>query len=387
MIGQAAHSIRTQLRKADLVGKTKLLVVQPTAFCNIDCRYCYLPNRTSKGCLSLDNFRSVMANLERDGALAPGFELLWHAGEPLTLTPEYYRQANAFMQEAVGHLLGGQSFQTNGTLITDRWCDLFKELGASVGVSLDGPKATHDRNRVTRAGTGTFDHVVRGIETLRRNNVNFYVMAVVDKHSLADPDAIFRFAEDHGIERLCINVEETEGINKSSVHSGVLDAKSAEDFFRRAMAAATRPGANLGIREISNMLNYLQRSAYGAIENHLTEPFRTISVDVDGNWSTFCPELMSYGPKRFNGFKFGNLAESPISEQLEDVNLLEAYREISQGVSICRSECEYFDVCGGGRPSNKFGEFGRFDVGETSDCNLTVKALAAACINGIAQLL
>jgi len=31
-----------------LVPRIELLVVQPTPFCNIDCRYCYLPDRNSK---------------------------------------------------------------------------------------------------------------------------------------------------------------------------------------------------------------------------------------------------------------------------------------------------------------------------------------------------
>ena len=30
------------------VPQIQLLVVQPTPFCNIDCRYCYLPDRSSK---------------------------------------------------------------------------------------------------------------------------------------------------------------------------------------------------------------------------------------------------------------------------------------------------------------------------------------------------
>jgi len=28
--------------------RLQLLVIQPTPFCNIDCRYCYLPDRSNK---------------------------------------------------------------------------------------------------------------------------------------------------------------------------------------------------------------------------------------------------------------------------------------------------------------------------------------------------
>jgi uncharacterized protein len=32
----------------DSMPRIELLVVQPTPFCNIDCRYCYLADRTNK---------------------------------------------------------------------------------------------------------------------------------------------------------------------------------------------------------------------------------------------------------------------------------------------------------------------------------------------------
>jgi uncharacterized protein len=64
---------------------------------------------------------------------------------------------------------------------------------------------------------------------------------------------------------------------------------------------------------------------------------------------------------------------SPVARRLTD--------EIRQGVSACRDECEYFRYCGGGWPSNKFGEHGRFDVTETAMCSFIVKALLDAVLN------
>ena len=33
---------------ADAIGRTRLLILQPTPFCNIDCNYCYLPTRNDR---------------------------------------------------------------------------------------------------------------------------------------------------------------------------------------------------------------------------------------------------------------------------------------------------------------------------------------------------
>jgi sulfatase maturation enzyme AslB (radical SAM superfamily) len=66
------------------------------------------------------------------------------------------------------------SFQTNGTLIDEAWCAFFAEERVNVGVSVDGPKHLHDRNRLTRSGRGTFDKTIAGIRLLRRNGVPFH---------------------------------------------------------------------------------------------------------------------------------------------------------------------------------------------------------------------
>jgi uncharacterized protein len=47
---------------------------------------------------------------------------------------------------------------------------------------------------------------------------------------------------------------------------------------------------------------------------------------------------------------------------------------IARGVEVCRDTCAFFDMCGGGSPSNKLGEHGRFDVAETRDCRLELQA-------------
>ena len=70
-----------------------LLVLQPSPFCNINCDYCYLPNRTSKKRMPLE---VVAATIEKvfaaDLVLGP-LTVIWHAGEPLAVPISYYEQA------------------------------------------------------------------------------------------------------------------------------------------------------------------------------------------------------------------------------------------------------------------------------------------------------
>src|SRR6202012_6006644 len=70
-----------------------LLVLQPSPFCNINCDYCYLPNRTLKKWMPLE---IVGATIEKayaaDLVLGP-LTVIWHAGEPLAVPISYYERA------------------------------------------------------------------------------------------------------------------------------------------------------------------------------------------------------------------------------------------------------------------------------------------------------
>ncbi|MEM7010785.1 MAG: radical SAM protein, partial [Verrucomicrobiota bacterium] len=144
-----------------------VLVIQPSPFCNLDCDYCYLPNRMSKTRMEMSTLRKVMERVWESGLVADGFQLLWHAGEPLAVPVHWYEEAfdviNSFpgARQRILH-----TFQTNATLINDKWCEFIKKHRVEVGVSIDGPAFIHDHHRKTRSGRGTHDKVMRGVAKL-----------------------------------------------------------------------------------------------------------------------------------------------------------------------------------------------------------------------------
>src|ERR1700681_2205323 len=98
----------------------QLLVVQPTPFCNIDCRYCYLPDRTNKAVVSDETLKNLFSQVFASRWAKEGLSVVWHAGEPLVLPVAFYRRAFAIIDglKPAG-LVVTHSFQTNGTLIDD----------------------------------------------------------------------------------------------------------------------------------------------------------------------------------------------------------------------------------------------------------------------------
>src|SRR6188474_3366589 len=181
-------------------GPLELLVIQPTPFCNIDCSYCYLPDRRNTRKITLETLEQTFAWAFRSGLVRQPFTLLWHAGEPMVLPASFYEQATVLLERCNDSGFAvTQSFQTNATLIDDAWCDFIKRRGVHVGVSVDGPAFLHDRHRRTRRGGGTFARTLQGMRRLHDHGIDFNTITVLTADSLAYPDELFDFFVENGV--------------------------------------------------------------------------------------------------------------------------------------------------------------------------------------------
>src|SRR5215470_14476096 len=107
--------------------KTELAVIQATPFCNINCRYCYLPNRLSIKRMDNKTLARIFEVLFSSSFLSDHVSIVWHAGEPLVLPIAFYEQAFQIAAQFNRHRVHiTHCFQTNGTLINQTWCDFIK---------------------------------------------------------------------------------------------------------------------------------------------------------------------------------------------------------------------------------------------------------------------
>ncbi len=356
------------------------VVVQPTPFCNINCRYCYLPDRSSRATMELDTIEALFTKVFASGWTLDELTVIWHAGEPLVLPVSYYEAAfRAIEALRPPSLALRHAFQTNGMLISPEWCRLFREWDVGVGVSVDGPKALHDANRVTRSGRGTFERTVAGMRLLRRENVPFHVISVLTAESLRSPEAMLDFYLSEGVEDICFNVEESEGDHVSELFAASDVAERFRVFLGRFWTLARESGRVRSIREIDDMLPRIFRPESGDaneaadMANVQAQPFGMLNVACDGSASSFSPELLGLKNAAYNDFIIGNVRTDSLQAMLGGAAMTAMARDIAAGVEICRKSCEYFSVCGGGTPINKLSENGRFDSGETSFCRLSEK--------------
>jgi uncharacterized protein len=367
---------------ADDLGPLELLVLQPTPFCNIDCSYCYLPDRDDRRQMSPDVLCRTFEAVFASGLVRHPFTALWHAGEPLVMPPRFYRNAAGLLHvcNSAGVAVY-QAYQTNGTLITPEWCELFREQEAIVGVSVDGPAFLHDACRRTRRGAGTHARAMEGIRLLNEHAVPFHALTVLTDAALDYPDEMFDFYVAHGIREVGFNVEEMEGPHTKSSLQGADVPGRLRRFLDRFFGLALRAGPLLSVRELSNALASIRYAGGpGATRHQELRPFAVISVDCAGNFTTFSPELLGMAGPPYGDFILGNVSDGPLLGAASTPKLRLMRRDVAAGVARCRDTCSYFDVCGGGVPGNKFFENGSFDSTETLFCRLHRQAVIDAAL-------
>ncbi|HKB40571.1 MAG TPA: cyclophane-forming radical SAM/SPASM peptide maturase GrrM/OscB [Gemmataceae bacterium] len=359
-----------------LPGPLELLVLQPTPFCNINCSYCYLPDRQSTRRMSLDTLDQTFRWVFDSGLAREPFVLLWHAGEPLVLPVSFYETAEDLLRRRnVANVPVLQSFQTNATLLDASWCEFLRRPGYHLGVSVDGPDFLYDRYRRTRQGRGTLDRVLQGIQLLHERGVPFEVITVLTADSLDYPDELFDFYQANEIGSVGFNVEEIEGPHTASSLQRAGTPERFRRFLTRFLTLARSADPPLRVRELETSAAALlgARCSGPSVRTQENKPWAIVNVDCEGNFSTYSPELLGVSSPRHGGFTLGNVTTHTLEAVQASARLRQLEDEIGRGVEMCRESCAYFPFCGGGPPANKFFENGTFASTETLFCRLHKK--------------
>jgi uncharacterized protein len=171
--------------------------------CNLDCTYCYYLEKKN---LYPDNtlFRLSDELLEKfireyiESQQVPVVTFVWQGGEPSILGVDYYRKAVELQKKYANGKTIENSFQTNGTFLTEEFCQFFKENNFLLGISIDGPQHLHDHYRKDNQGRPTWAKVMKGIEMLRKHGVEFNTLSVVNRKTSKEPLAVYNFLKDIG---------------------------------------------------------------------------------------------------------------------------------------------------------------------------------------------
>ena len=172
-----------------------------SSMCNLSCRYCYYLEKANLYRNEDKAGRFTMSEdlLERfirdyiESQTMPQVLFSWHGGEALMRPLSFYKRVVELQKRYARGVQIDNSIQTNGTLLTDEWCEFFRENGWLVGVSIDGPQEFHDEYRRNKMGQPSFRKVMQGINLLNKHGVEWNALAVVNDFNADYPLDFYNF--------------------------------------------------------------------------------------------------------------------------------------------------------------------------------------------------
>lgn len=302
--------------------------------------------------------------------LLDGMDILWLTGEPLVLGVPYFRKAvELCLATAPSGMKPNFIIQTNGTLIDEAWCHFFKEYNFVVGVSVDGPAAIHDKQRLSLLGKPSFASVERGIDLLIDHGVRGGAICVRTKATLDyPPDDLFNFFQQKRIAWSYL-LEASIGDNcASGTGLTVADRPRVERYLDRLLDLwAAYPDSY--IRDFEQTTRRVFGGARPAPNPDNLGCLDILNVSANGDFYWGNPELMSATQQSLADVRF-NIATSDVWQCRTTQEFIKYQDQVHNGVRRCHDECTYFEGCQGGNPAHKFYEFGRFDVTQHTSCKL-----------------
>ncbi|MQA27599.1 MAG: radical SAM protein [Micromonosporaceae bacterium] len=352
------------------------LVTQPTTLCNLDCAYCYLPDRKRQRLMTADVAAALAGSVAEQDSPYP-VEVVWHCGEPLATPIGHMRSLlTAFeplrRKGAITH-----GVQTNATLLNDAWCELLTEYGFHVGVSIDGPAACNAA-RVDWAGRPSHERIMRGVARLRDAGIPFTVICVVTPDTIGRAAELVRYFTDLGCASVGFNLEEQEGAN---AFRAPISVEQSEAFWRD-LWRLRQAGARLPIRDLDRLCDWIGATRAGGVDQRPFDPIPTVSHD--GDVVILSPELLGVRSPDYD-FVIGNVRRQSIPAMLARAGRMRYVREFGQALRGCADTCEFYDFCQGAQAGNRYFETGSFTVSETAYCRNTRQALARAAIACLTQ--
>lgn len=239
-------------------------LIKPSShLCNLKCEYCFycdeVNNRIDKGSsyMTLDTAENIIKKVYNYCDNSSNVNFMFQGGEPLLSGVEFFEffseKANVLNQKK---LTLNFSLQTNGTLITEDYCKIFKKYNYLIGVSLDGPEEIHNMYR-----GDSYKQVISGIELLKKHSINFNIISVIT--SLNDPYKLFEFYVSNNFldVQLIYCLDELNSQNSDYVLKPQELSRFKKRFFNKWISFL-KSGNEMNVREFNNLAMYLRSGQY-----------------------------------------------------------------------------------------------------------------------------
>ena len=352
---------------ANPFAKPLYVMLKPAgAHCNLACKYCYYLEKnklypTAQRHLMSDEMLEQFTREYIEAQTMNQVLFTWHGGEPLLRSIDFYRKALSLQQKYAGGRRIDNVIQTNGTLLTDEWCEFFAQNHWLVGISIDGPQPDHDHYRLTAAGKPSWQKVMQGIKLLKKHGVEWNAMAVVNAYNANHPLEFYRFFKENG----CQFLQFTPIVERLTRHEDGRTLASLADKDEISLSEASVVPEQWGYF-LCAIFDEWVRKDVGKI-------FVEIFDCTLANWMGVSPGICAYskecghaGVMEHNGdvyscdhfvfpeYKLGNIRDHSLIDMLYGEQQQEFSRLKHSSLPRQCKECDMEFACHGECPKNRF---------------------------------
>lgn len=352
---------------ANPFAKPLYVMLKPAgAHCNLACKYCYYLEKnklypTAQRHLMSDEILEQFTREYIEAQTMNQVLFTWHGGEPLLRSIDFYRKALSLQQKYAGGRRIDNVIQTNGTLLTDEWCEFFAQNHWLVGISIDGPQPDHDHYRLTAAGKPSWKKVMQGIKLLKKHGVEWNAMAVVNAYNANHPLEFYRFFKENG----CQFLQFTPIVERLTRHEDGRTLASLADKDEISLSEASVAPEQWGYF-LCAIFDEWVRKDVGKI-------FVEIFDCTLANWMGISPGICAYskecghaGVMEHNGdvyscdhfvfpeYKLGNIRDYSLIDMLYGEQQQEFSRLKHSSLPRQCKECDMEFACHGECPKNRF---------------------------------
>ena len=313
--------------------------------CNLACSYCYqdgIRHRSGHSTMSLDLLESTLIDISRIARFP--LSIAWHGGEPLLAGKAFFRRAIELIGIYFPAGAVQNSVQTNGVLLDDEWLSLFEAAGFSIGISLDGNREMHDRQRIFRGGTGSYDLVERAALRASLSGIPLNAICVVGEDHVGAAERVL-----NEIERLkfdSCNIQPSFYFTSEAKYvDPTVFVEFALDFVGHWWR---RQGHHINVMLIDNCLEtILNRSGSDCVFSGRCSQLLAVSHDGDVRPCSrpFEGQYESFGNVRHG---LTSIANSSTADRFRKSDLA-AQKNI---------ECEFRSICNQGCPQHRIDKAG-----------------------------
>lgn len=352
---------------ANPFAKPLYVMLKPAgSHCNLACKYCYYLEKnklypTAQRHLMSDEMLEQFTREYIEAQTMNQVLFTWHGGEPLLRSIDFYRKALSLQQKYAGGRRIDNVIQTNGTLLTDEWCEFFAQNHWLVGISIDGPQPDHDHYRLTAAGKPSWKKVMQGIKLLKKHGVEWNAMAVVNAYNANHPLEFYRFFKENG----CQFLQFTPIVERLTRHEDGRTLASLADKDEISLSEASVVPEQWGYF-LCAIFDEWVRKDVGKI-------FVEIFDCTLANWMGISPGICAYskecghaGVMEHNGdvyscdhfvfpeYKLGNIRDHSLIDMLYGEQQQEFSRLKHSSLPRQCKECDMEFACHGECPKNRF---------------------------------